>query len=456
MSKEVFCHLSLTNIADLIQNSRRKVIIASPGIDDGVASAISNAVMKLGLGSVQVILDVDESNCRAGYGSIDGTMTLVDKGIQIRRCQGLRIGFLLVDDVGFIFGQVPYMVESPSKLTNCPNAVRASPEQIRSLEAATRPPPSATDISGQSVVGKTPADPHAVSSLPKVGADPPDDGRISMPTTDALPPAIGQTFVSPAEVKRIDVSIRSNPVQNFDLSRVVNVFAAYIQFVELTVSGANLETHTVKLPPELMTTIKDRETRDRLTTAFKMVSENSRLSGDTLRAEASAIRKKFIRVNPTYGGVILKAKREELEADILKLKASLERHKKAVRDRFLKEAAKSKSELVMALWRNVRAQPPADLLIQISNTKPTMDEAKAYLTAKLDDVFPDAEKVCEGMKVDFVTKDVTWETLNSPNFVEWLSKQFPANAALKKPFEEFRAAREQQAASSAQGKQPRK
>jgi len=71
-----------------------------------------------------------------------------------------------------------------------------------------------------------------------------------------------------------------------------------------------------------------------------------------------------------------------------------------------------------------------------------MDEAKSYLAATLDHVFPDVEKVCAGMKVTFVTKDVTWETLNSPNFVKWLSKQFPVNKELKKPFEEYRAARQ--------------
>ena len=35
---------------------------------------------------------------------------------------------------------------------------------------------------------------------------------------------------------RILMTIQANPVKNFDLARVVNVFAAYIQFYELEVS----------------------------------------------------------------------------------------------------------------------------------------------------------------------------------------------------------------------------
>jgi hypothetical protein len=46
------------------------------------------------------------------------------------------------------------------------------------------------------------------------------------------------------------------------------------------------------------------------------------------------------------------------------------------------------------------------------------------------------------MRVVFITKDVTWETLNSPHFVDWLTKQFRVNAELKKPFEEYQAARQ--------------
>lgn len=259
---------------------------------------------------------------------------------------------------------------------------------------------------------------------------------------------IGQTYVTKAEVKQIEESLHSNPVQDFDLSRVVHVFTAHIQFVEFNVDGANLETHTVKLPPQLLTVVRDQETRDRLIAAFKMVSEGSKISGGKIRKAANDIRKRFIKTNSTYGGVILKAKRSALEAEINKLKAQLEKHKEIVRDRYIKETQKSKKELVQAFWRAVRSSPPADLLAQISTPKPSMDEAKEYLAAKLDQVFPDVTKICDGMRVTFITKDVTWETLNSPHFVDWISKQFPVNKELKKPFEEYRAARQRLSAAS--------
>ncbi len=62
----------------------------------------------------------------------------------------------------------------------------------------------------------------------------------------------------------------------------------------------------------------------------------------------------------------------------------------------------------------------------------------------LDRSFPDVEKVCGGMNVNLVTKDVTYETLKDPKFLAWIKEQFPANADLRKPIEEFDAARQRE------------
>jgi hypothetical protein len=153
-------------------------------------------------------------------------------------------------------------------------------------------------------------------------------------------------------------------------------------------------------------------------------------------------------VNSTYGGVVLKANRVALEEEIKKLREQLERHKQKVRDQYIKETEKSKKELVQAFWRAVRSSPPPSLRAQIASPKPTTDEAKQYLAAMLDQAFPSVDKICDSMKINFITMDVTWETLNSPHLIDWLSKQFPVNKELKKPFEEYRAARQRISATS--------
>ena len=56
--------------------------------------------------------------------------------------------------------------------------------------------------------------------------------------------------------------------------------------------------------------------------------------------------------------------------------------------------------------------------------------------------------MAEDMRVTRVVKDVTWNTLNEPGFIDWLKKQFPLRKDLQQPFELYYAAREAHAASS--------
>jgi hypothetical protein len=403
----IFRELTMDGIAVLVNSARSRVTVASPGIDGAVASALAMAAGRLCPGQVQVILDVAEENCRVGYGNEVGYATLVEAKVAIRRCTGLRIGFVVTDDEGYIFGLPPLMVEPVGMVSL--NAVRATPSQIDALVSAAAAPTAS-------------------------------DKQAFLPLTPA--PEIGIETVPPEEIRRIEKSLTENPVQDFDLGRVVRVFNAHIQFVELSVEGTQLQHHTVKLPPELLTAVKDQKTRDRLTAAFKMVADGSRIAGDGVRQKANEIRRTFIKSHPIYGGICLKSKRAALEAEVEALKIEIEKYKGEVRKKFSKEVERSKAELVMAFWRAIRNAPPQQLMFQIEGDKPTTEEAKAYLALLLDEAFPDVEQVCEGMTVSFVSKDVTWQTLNDQAFVDWLRKQFPLNKNLNRPFEEYKAARQ--------------
>jgi len=115
---------------------------------------------------------------------------------------------------------------------------------------------------------------------------------------------IGRKVAPPAQIEKIDQAIQANPVENFDLARVVNVFAACIQFYEFEVRGAQIQNQSVQLPKSLMASVRDKATRDRITAAFKLVANDSRVSGDKIRKKAAAIRKRFIRHHPTYGSPV--------------------------------------------------------------------------------------------------------------------------------------------------------
>ena len=98
-----------------------------------------NASKRLGQDCVTVLLDVVEDNCRVGYGECEGYSILIDGQVAVRACPGLHIGFLLADDEGYIFAMPALMVEDVAKRHAAPNAIRATPDQVLLLIAATKP-----------------------------------------------------------------------------------------------------------------------------------------------------------------------------------------------------------------------------------------------------------------------------------------------------------------------------
>jgi len=152
----------------------------------------------------------------------------------------------VIDDEGFIFAVPPLLVEEIKETNDQPNAVRATKDQIERLVGAILPSPTRSPTS-------TPPEATNVPALQRA--------------------EIGQVVVPPAQIEKIEEAIKANPVDNFDLSRVVNVFSTHFQFYEFEVVGTRVETRTVQLPKELLGSIRDKATRDRITAAFKMLFE---------------------------------------------------------------------------------------------------------------------------------------------------------------------------------------
>jgi hypothetical protein len=436
MAELTFLSLKFDEIARLTSTAKKRIIFGAPGLDQGLAAALVNASGRLGQDCVTVLLDVAEENCRVGYAECEGYSILVEGKVPVRACPGLRVGFLVIDDAGYIFAMPALMVEDVAKRHSAPNAIRATPDQVLLLVTATQPefkaPVSDHDIAEQD---SEPPSLFTVSAHNK---------RASAPTSEQHPgrsPEIGIVTVPPTAVTEIADRIKTNPVQDFDLTRVVRVFSAHMQFVEFKVEGAQLKSRTVALPRETLSSIRDKRTRERMKTSFKLVPENSSISGDKIKAAADDIRERYLLHHKVYGSVMLKAKRDAFEKEVAELRKRVEAYKDEIRKVYNKERERSKAALVQACWRALSKEPPKSLLARIVGEKPTMEEAKAYVEDEIDKVLPTIDDVCEGMSVSLVIKDVTWETLNNGEFVEWLKEKYKHAKELKEPFESYTAAR---------------
>jgi hypothetical protein len=100
----------------------------------------------------------------------------------------------------------------------------------------------------------------------------------------------------------------------------------------------------------------------------------------------------------------------------------------------------SRDEIIAYYVQGVLAKPPDKFLGQLLND-PTEEDCRRWLAQQLQSVIPTAASLIMKMELEQTYKDVTFETLNKPDFVQSLRKAFPA-VNWNKAYDEFQAAGE--------------
>ena len=178
--------------------------------------------------------------------------------MDVRVEPGLRTSVLICDETGIAFFTPPMLVETQDDQHIGANALELHPGQVRALLESFFPPA-------------------------------PPDGQ------PAPPPELGKRTLSMQHMQRVKTALDANPPQKFDLARKVNVFNAFIEFVELRLTGLHIGRHTVQLPSDLVLALRDDATTRRLLTTFKLVSDDSKVA-----KEATEIDQKLRSVRERY------------------------------------------------------------------------------------------------------------------------------------------------------------
>ncbi len=403
MGSRCFTHLSGQQVVDAIHAARKRVVFAAPGLQQPVAAALVNARRELGRPSVRVILDVTDMTARMGYGDIDSVEMLNEGDVDVRAEAGLRTCILICDDDGFAFFTPPLLVETQDDHHVGANALVLHPEQTRETLAALCPP-------------TTPLEP-----LPA--------------------PELGQKALTTQQVQHVKASLDANPPQKFDLARKVNVFNAFVEFIDLRLTGLHIARHTVQLPKDLVLATRDDATASRLLTTFKLVSDDSKVAKEAgeIDRRVRSLRERYTRsLGESLGNVILRSKREALVKEVDAVNLVIADFRQKVVERLDKELETSRKKLVEGLLPAVKASPPQALTAQLSG-KPTVDILRRYLDLELGRVFPSAASLVGDMKLELVTKGVTYQMLSSVDFQKRVRESFPYED-WDKPFQEFSAA----------------
>lgn len=463
----VFANLISDSICKLLNESRSRAIYCSPGITQEVAAQLIAVSKRIGAERVRAILDVSTQSARLGYGEFDGVSLLREAGLEVRQESGLRLSVMIADAVGYAFSLPPLLVEDVTEVKGAHNAIRLEDAQLEALIAAVapdvprqaRPSPSdsepnfkpasefgsASESFSEAKLSPESDAPAAHKSSPEPPPVPPTIEETS--ATSASPartPEIGARIATEERISEVRSELERNPPQKFVLARKVNVFNAYIEFVELSLSGTHVLRHTVQLPRELVLATRDSDTQKRVQASFKLVDESSKLGKDAkmLASKVNELRTAYVHPLGTLGAVILRPKRQEFVAKVEGIRKDIEHFKQTARERLAREIESSMDRLVKGLLPILKDNPPRELLDQISG-KPSAKVLTQYIHDRLQSVLPDPDDLVGEMKLELAFKGVTYETLTNPDFQRRIRAEFPYED-FEKPFEEFTAAQAEQ------------
>ena len=418
MSTEaLFCSLSPQRIAELVRSAKRAVCYAGPGIQPDLAQAMVEAAGRLGNEMLTVSLDFDDRVMRMGYGDIGAVKLLLDAGIAVQSSPGLRTALAVVDNEGYIFTPTALYLEAEPTDSTAANAIRMSGEQVAQALARLSP---------------------AAKAIAIAQAETPDaKQRIEALTVDVV-----SAPITPEKLAEVTTSLKEAPPVRFDLARQVRVFEPYLQYVELSLTGAAIQRHRLAIPPSIQKLGGSEDLENRLRTTFDLIEKGSKLSSKPLEDALNEIRKNLTpSLGKDHGRVVLKAAKPRLLIRLAEFRKKLEAHQKTVEDELQKHLDASRELIVSYYKARVIEADPDEVHGRSLNGKITEEGAIRWLNKQLDRVFPTAESLIKEMKLEERYKDVTFETLNREDFLESVKEAFP-DVDWDKTYTEFKAAGE--------------
>jgi hypothetical protein len=415
-STSFFCHLDSTAMAEMIVQAKRAVVYAAPGIYTACAKAMVKVGEKLGSEMLTLNLDIDERVVRMGYGDFDAIKTLRAASINVNHSSGLRSGLLIVDDLGFSFTPTALYLEAESIDEKAYNAIRLTKSQVK--EALARLSPVAKAIALAQAVTEEEKEQLAAVEL-EIESQP----------------------VGSEQMEQLGKKLLEAPPVNFDVARQVRVFVAYLQYVEISLTGVAIERYKLIIPKELQSIGgSHKEIENRLRTTFNLIDKNGSLSSKGLENDLNCIREALTHsLGKDFGRIILKSAKNLFEKRLSEFENKLNCHAETVRNNLQFHINDSREYIVNYYLPIVKDNPPDELFGSLIG-KPTNQDFKSWINRSLDRVFPSADSLIKIMKLEFRYKDITYETLNKNGFIKAVNKVLPKEN-MKRVHDEFLAAK---------------
>lgn len=396
-----------------ISNAKKSLLLLTPGITEEVAKKLIET-FRQGI-IVTIVTKIKEGCFRQGYGEFEAVKMLLDQELVVIDSDQIDIGFLIVDGTfAYIYSPIPQAIVDIPAEKSSQNAVMMRGNWVQDFydHIITRvkalihnEPPLAED-----------------STLTVIGEKDSDDFRF-------IPRVASMEIKKPDEsvLKVIEDNIQLNPIQSFDLSKKLTVYKNFFQYIDIKFVNSKIERQTIKLKG-LFSVPKDfpRDLVSRFETIFKVFTPEDFGYGliglKELEIEFSKIKKKYLRHIAKRGNVFLINEKNNLKEDIEGIREKIEQEKAGIKMQLIQRGRTSIDAICMSLTPDLISEYRDRLLYKMALTDDEVVEEIRSMLRK--NISKKINSVTIKIDIEYSFKDITYEDIKDPEFVENLMTEF--------------------------------
>lgn len=382
--EKIFCNVNSKFISELIKDSKKRIIYVSPGINQEIFFNILEKKDKIGFDNINIIIDANSNVLRYGYGDEESTLYLEEHKSIIKTQPGLRIGFICIDDDGYIFSPTPLSLENERIDNNCPNAINIKETELERII--------------KSIVPQSSYDKNTIE--------------------------IGKSNIKTEEIQKIKKDIESKPIIKPDLQRQINVINSVFQIVKIDFEGSKLKDKKYKIDAKELG-ITNVEISEKISTTYKIFKSLSLpIEIEKLEDELNFIKKKYLKQVDNVGLLLLNENYKEFIHEIDNFRKKIIDVQKNCNKKIDMVLDKSIVVLVDFIVSNLMKLPLKEKEKLISYESPTKENLKVYIENKIKRGFPKADQLLSKIELNMKIFNISDQLMMDKNFVEKIEKYF--------------------------------
>lgn len=370
--------LNTSKICKYIKNAVNQVVFVAPAIHNDISIELLHAFER----QIEVTIIVDESPEveRMGYGNVESLITLSKNSIDLRKCSGIRIGFLNVDDISYIYSPVPTILQDEPVNNSFPNAILLSEIEARDI----------------------------LNSI-----FPNENNEVE----------IAAESIQKDEIDNAVKDIEARPPIKPELARRMTVISSIFQIVDVEFKGSGLKNNSIQVNPEVLG-LKNNELTKKFNIKFSMFKNADIMELDKLKDDFENLKKRHLIQVTKVGNLILTKNRKIFDNGIKKIRSSINEESKElimVITDLINRDKESLKEIIVANVNELGSEYKKQLVYPREPNEVNVNKAIDW---KIQKMFGSPESYLDKLELNYKVYNVSDQLIDDKDFRESLEKHF--------------------------------